>query len=100
MALASSFGRFTVALGVLFAAGCAAGVAPPETPWNAVAALAGVIRLDKESKHIYMADATVSSDGEVIDIRTYPAGIGADYYAGSYGEVIGGFTTIPNTLPN
>jgi hypothetical protein len=60
----------------------------------------GIFRLDKDSKHIYVADETVSSDGEVIDVRTYPDGIGVDYYAGSYGQVIGGFTTIPNRLPN
>lgn len=60
----------------------------------------GAIRLDKGSKHLYLADATVSDGWPLIDVRTYPAGSGDGYYSTGYGDVTGGFTTIPNTLPN
>jgi hypothetical protein len=63
---------------------------------------AGVFRLDKDSKHIYVADQS-DEYASIIDARTYPAGEGHGFFSrpqfGPYAE-IGGFTTIPNGLPN
>jgi PBP1b-binding outer membrane lipoprotein LpoB len=63
----------------------------------------GIFRLDKDSMHIYLADQTYDINGEVIDVRTFPAGTGHGYYSrkiyGSYDQ-IGGFTAVPNALPN
>jgi hypothetical protein len=61
---------------------------------------AGTFRLDATSKHIYVSDATVSAGYLLIDVHSYPRGRGAGVYGTGYGDTTGGFTTIPNTLPN
>jgi hypothetical protein len=60
---------------------------------------AGKFRLDARSKHIYFGDATFSGF-PFIDSRTYPDAQGGGPYSGGYSLYLGGFTTIPNTLPN
>lgn len=61
---------------------------------------AGGFRLDATSTHIYVSDATVSAGSPLIDVRSYPAGKGNGNYGSDYTIYTGGFTTIPNTLPN
>jgi len=60
---------------------------------------AGIFRLDAGSKNIYFFDATVSGF-PFIDSRTYPDATGGGPYGDGYSIYTGGFTTIPNTLPN
>jgi hypothetical protein len=62
---------------------------------------AGTFRLDAASKHIFVSDATISAGFPLIDQRTYPRALGSGIYQdrGSSGY-FGGFTTIPNSLPN
>lgn len=60
---------------------------------------AGAVRLDAGSKIIYFADATVSGF-PFINSRTYPGATGGGPYSAGYSASIGGFTTIPNALPN
>lgn len=66
---------------------------------------AGLFRLDKDSRHIYVADQSYEY-ASVIDVRAYPAGTGRGFFSrrqfgtkGTYPE-IGGFATVPNALPN
>lgn len=61
---------------------------------------AGTFRLDATSTHIYISDATVSDGFSLIDVRSYPDGRGGGVYGSGYTFDLGGFTTIPNTLPN
>jgi hypothetical protein len=58
---------------------------------------AGTFRLDATSTHIFFADSTVSAGFPLIGQRTYPEARGSGVYQN--GDP-GGFTTIPNTLPN
>jgi hypothetical protein len=60
---------------------------------------AGIFRLDASSKNIYFSDATVSGF-PFVDSRTYPDATGGGPYGDGYSTYTGGFTTIPNTLPN
>lgn len=63
----------------------------------------GTFRLDATSKTIFLSDSTVSAGYPLIDQYTYPGGLGgATYQNGSIpsGDPFGGFTTIPNKLPN
>ena len=64
---------------------------------------AGTFRLDATSTTIFVSDATISAGFPLIDQRSYPgAADEGTYQIGSYGSggYFGGFTTIPNTLPN
>lgn len=62
---------------------------------------AGTFRLDATSSIILVSDATVSAGFPLIDQRSYPSAKNEGRYGG-YGSsgYFGGFTTIPNTLPN
>lgn len=59
-------------------------------------------RLDAHSKHIFYADATVSAGFPLIDQAEYPSGKYETQYSNGFSSAasFGGFTTIPNTLPN
>ena len=63
---------------------------------------AGTFRLDATSTIIFVSDATVSAGFPIIDQRSYPDAADEGQYTGGYGShaSFGGFTTIPNTLPN
>ena len=63
---------------------------------------AGTFRLDATSSIIFVSDATVSAGFPLIDQRGYPSAQNEGVYSGGYGShaSFGGFTTIPNTLPN
>ena len=63
---------------------------------------AGTFRLNARSSLIFVSDATVSAGYPLIDQRTYPAARDRGTYESGYysGDSLGGFTTIPNTLPN
>lgn len=63
---------------------------------------AGSLRLSADSKRIFYADASVSDGIPIIDQAHYPSGrFEGQYWVGYYSSVyFGGFTTIPNTLPN
>ena len=64
---------------------------------------AGTFRLNAASTTIFVSDATISAGYPLIDQRSYPAGADeGTYQVGSFGSsgYFGGFTTIPNTLPN
>ncbi|MBV8066740.1 MAG: hypothetical protein JO113_02100, partial [Candidatus Eremiobacteraeota bacterium] len=64
---------------------------------------AGTFRLDARSSRIFASDSTVSAGYPLIDQRSYPKALnGATYQDGEFGSsgYFGGFTTIPNTLPN
>lgn len=64
---------------------------------------AGTFRLNSTSSLIFVSDATVSDGFPLIDQATYPEGKSMGYYQSSpsgYSGSFGGFTTIPNTLPN
>ena len=64
---------------------------------------AGTFRLDATSTHIFVSDATVSDGYPLIQQRTYPGAEGTGLYEdGQFGSsgYFGGFTTIPNALPN
>lgn len=73
--------------------------------WRNLNALycAGTFRLNSTSTLIFVSDATISAGFPLIDQRTYPRPEGTGVYgssaSGSSGN-FGGFTTIPNTLPN
>ncbi len=57
----------------------------------------GSFVLNATSTRIFVSDTTVSGGVALIDARSYPSGRGrATYEGGNFG----GFTTIPNTLPN
>lgn len=58
---------------------------------------AGGLRLDATSSTVFVGDSDVSGSYTYILQRTYPDGEGRGAY---YGGRPGGFTTIPNTLPN
>jgi hypothetical protein len=58
---------------------------------------AGNIRLDAKSANIFVSDATISDGAPIVDQLTYPSSHPVASYSGGY---FGGFTTIPNTLPN
>lgn len=60
---------------------------------------AGTFRLDATSQHIYVSDSTGDNGAPLIDLRSYPDGRGSRAY-GASGTDFGGFTTIPNALPN
>lgn len=62
----------------------------------------GGFRLDKKSTHIFYADATVSAAFPLIEEAKYPSGKFVATYENGYssGGDFGGFTTIPNALPN
>lgn len=57
----------------------------------------GEFILDAGSTHIFVSDTTISQGVALIDQRSYPSGRGRAVYEGGN---FGGFTTIPNTLPN
>ncbi len=64
---------------------------------------ASSIRLDAGASRIFVSDATVSAGFPKIDQRSYPAGRDEGTYQSSpsgYSGSFGGFTTIPNALPN
>jgi len=63
---------------------------------------AGTFRLNSKSNTIFVSDATVSDGFPIIDQETFPgAKYEGDYQIGpSPSGSFGGFTTIPNTLPN
>jgi|HubBroStandDraft_4_1064222.scaffolds.fasta_scaffold00047_31 hypothetical protein len=64
---------------------------------------AGTFRLDATSSIIFVSDSTISAGFPLIDQRSYPSAKGSGVYqAGEFGSsgYFGGFTTIPNTLPN
>jgi hypothetical protein len=64
---------------------------------------AGGFRLSSTSSLIFVSDTTVSAGYPLIDQRTYPSAKNEGVYgAGQFGSggAFGGFTTIPNTLPN
>ncbi|MBV9234116.1 MAG: hypothetical protein JO030_08745, partial [Candidatus Eremiobacteraeota bacterium] len=63
---------------------------------------AGTFRLDASSTRIFVSDSTISDGYPVIDQRSYPDAADEGTYSGGYGShgSFGGFTTIPNTLPN
>lgn len=72
------------------------------TQVNLHAQLCGAsFRLDGDSRHIYLSDQS-DEYGPIIDVRTYPAGAGYGFFSRrQFGyAVLGGFTTIPNELPN
>ena len=58
---------------------------------------AGTVRLDAQSRNIFVADSTISAGFPLIDQLTYPGSRAVAVYSGGS---FGGFTTIPNTLPN
>lgn len=62
----------------------------------------GGFRLDKSSTHIFYSDATVSAGYPLIEEAEYPSGKYVATYENGYysGGGFGGFTTIPNRLPN
>jgi hypothetical protein len=60
----------------------------------------GTFRLDATSRHIYVSDSTVSAGFPLIDVFTYPKGVSQGVYSTGYSAYTGGFTTVPNTLPN
>jgi hypothetical protein len=63
----------------------------------------GTFRLNSLSNLIFYADATVSDGFPLIEQASYPSGKGnyGDYQDGYYPDAyFGGFTTIPNRLPN
>lgn len=60
---------------------------------------AGGFRLDVDSTHIYVSDATVDDSYALIDVRTYPDGKGHGAYD-DYSAYLGGFTLVPSALPN
>lgn len=62
----------------------------------------GTFRLDASSTHIFYSDATVSDGFPLIDEARYPSGKYEGQYSDGYysGGNFGGFTTIPNRLPN
>ncbi len=73
--------------------------------WRNLDALycAGTVRLNSSSTLIFVSDATISAGFPLIDQRTYPSAKGVGTYRSSpsgYSGSFGGFTTIPNTLPN
>jgi hypothetical protein len=58
---------------------------------------AGTFRLNAASTLVFVSDATVSAGFALVDQRAYPSGA----RLGEYGNgASGGFTTIPNRLPN
>jgi hypothetical protein len=61
-----------------------------------------VFRLDANSTRIFYSDSvSVGSESKpVIDQAQYPSGKFEAYYENSAARAFGGFTTIPNTLPN
>ena len=61
---------------------------------------AGTFRLDASSTHIFVSDATISAGFPIVDQRTYPRALGSGTYVDEGSGYFGGFTTIPNTLPN
>lgn len=62
---------------------------------------AGTFRLDATSTTIFVSDSTVSAGFPLIDQRTYPGARGGDVYQSEGSNYsFGGFTTIPNALPN
>lgn len=64
---------------------------------------AGTLRFDSTSSILFVGDFTVSAGFPLIDQHSYPSGKSQGVYsASSFGSngVFGGFTTIPNTLPN
>ncbi|HZY96426.1 MAG TPA: hypothetical protein VFE35_04930 [Candidatus Cybelea sp.] len=64
---------------------------------------AGTFRLDATSSNIFVSDSSVSAGYPIIDQRSYPAAHDEGTYTGGLsgsGDAFGGFTTIPNTLPN
>jgi hypothetical protein len=64
---------------------------------------AGTFRLNATSTMIFVSDATVSAGYPLIEQSSYPGGqFEGTYQAGPLpsGDAFGGFTTIPNTLPN
>jgi len=64
---------------------------------------AGTFRLNAASTTIFVYDATISAGYPLIDQRSYPGGANeGTYQVGTFGSsgYFGGFTTIPNTLPN
>jgi hypothetical protein len=64
---------------------------------------AGTFRLSSDSSIIFVSDSTVSAGYPLIDQRSYPSAKNEGTYgAGQFGSsfYFGGFTTIPNTLPN
>lgn len=60
---------------------------------------AGTFRLDATSTHVYVSDWTIDASYPLIDVRSYPSGRGNGMYSSGY-TYTGGFTTIPNRLPN
>jgi hypothetical protein len=63
---------------------------------------AGTFRLNADSTKIFVSDSTVSAGFPLIDQRSYPGALHEGTYQddGSGQDLFGGFTTIPNTLPN
>jgi hypothetical protein len=63
---------------------------------------AGTFRLNSLSNLIFVSDSTVSAGYPIIDQETYPSSKPEGVYQdGRYPQgTFGGFTTIPNTLPN
>jgi hypothetical protein len=63
---------------------------------------AGTFRLNSSANLIFVSDATVSDGYPLIDQETYPAAKSEGPYqiGASPSGSFGGFTTIPNTLPN
>jgi hypothetical protein len=57
----------------------------------------GGMRLNADSSVVYAADQDVSGSYSYILQRSYPDGRSMGAY---FGGAAGGFTTIPNTLPN
>jgi hypothetical protein len=62
----------------------------------------GGFRLDKDSKHIFYSDATVSAGYPLIDEARYPSGRYVGTYENGYysGGGFAGFVPIPNRLPD
>ncbi len=61
----------------------------------------GTFRLDAGSTHIFYSDTTVSAGFPLVDEARYPSGkYEGQYSNGYYSSGFGGFTTIPNRLPN
>ena len=62
----------------------------------------GTFRLDRSSRHIFYADATVSAGYPLIEEARYPSGKYVGTYDNGYssGGDFAGFMTIPNRLPN
>ncbi|MBV8498741.1 MAG: hypothetical protein JO003_05770 [Candidatus Eremiobacteraeota bacterium] len=64
---------------------------------------AGTFRLSAASNRIFVTDASISDGYPIIDQESYPgAKFEGTYQSGPSpsGSFFGGFTTIPNTLPN